>query len=142
MNKKGFTLTELLATITVLAIIITISVASYNTIQKNVLDQQYENLKSYILSGAEDYAHKNNFAPVNEKEEIHIYINVEKLIKQGIITADDQSGNIINPVDKTIMNDKCIKIDYINESRSYEASFEENETNCQTTLPHIVRTKK
>ena len=140
MNKKGFTLTELLGVIAILAIIITISVASYSGIQKNILNQQYQNVSNYILTGAEDYAHKNNFLPTNNKEQMIIYINVDALITRGIISADDESGKILNPIDKTEMNNLCIRIDYNSADRNYNANFEKNNTNCQgKTFPYIVR---
>ena len=140
MNKKGFTLTELLGVIAILAVIITIAVSSYNGIQKNILEQQYQNVTSYILTGAEDYAHKNNFEPTNNTEQMIIYMNVDALIKRGIISADDDSGKIFNPKDKTEMNNMCIRIDYNSKDRSYQATFEATNTNCQgKTFPYIVR---
>ena len=42
-NKKGFTLTELLAVIVILAIIIAIAVPSYMKIKKNIDENNYNN---------------------------------------------------------------------------------------------------
>ena len=60
MNKKGFTLVELLGVIVILAVIITIAVVSYTGIQDNIKDEQYKNVINYILTNANDYAQKNN----------------------------------------------------------------------------------
>lgn len=47
MNKKGFTLTELLAVIIILGVLIGIGVTSYINIKNNSLEKQKENVISY-----------------------------------------------------------------------------------------------
>lgn len=134
MNKKGFTLTELLGIIAILAIIITITVSSYAGIQNNILEKQYENTKKYILTGAIDYAHKNGFTPKGK----YIYISVKALIARGIISADDESGKIINPIDHSDMTNKCIKITYKSEDRSYSAEIEESNPKCNDNKVPVI----
>ena len=48
-NKKGFTLIELVATISILSVLLVIGVASYNTIiSKSKLEVALSNAKNYI----------------------------------------------------------------------------------------------
>lgn len=54
-NKKGFTLTELLATLIILGVIIAIAVPSYNNLSKRFRDNYYEKLNETILAGTKTY---------------------------------------------------------------------------------------
>ena len=94
MKKKGFTIIELLATILLLAIIITIAVNTILVINKKVREKQKDNLIEFIYVAAETYY---NNTKVDE-------VYVDTLIKEGLLTSDDNTGNIYNPVDNSIMN--------------------------------------
>ncbi len=47
MNKKGFTLIELIAVLVVLSILISASVMLFINIRKNILEKEYNNLVLY-----------------------------------------------------------------------------------------------
>lgn len=63
MNKKGFTLVELLAVIAILGIIASIAIVSYNAIVENTRNKSYKNYESSMKSSAMlyimDYGYKN-----------------------------------------------------------------------------------
>ncbi|MBE6140640.1 MAG: prepilin-type N-terminal cleavage/methylation domain-containing protein [Firmicutes bacterium] len=103
MDKKGFTLSELLATIVVLAIIMGLSLVAFGTVRENVGEKQYENLINYILNKGNEYA--------NELEETEtIYVSVDTLIEEGLIQADDDLGYIYDPRDHKVLNCYVLKI--------------------------------
>lgn len=54
-NKKGFTLTEILATIVILGIILAIAVPSYNALSKKFEKEYYDKLDKSVLSAAKSY---------------------------------------------------------------------------------------
>lgn len=56
MNRKGFTIVELMAVIVVLAIIITLAFASFKGIGERVRKEEYQNKISLIETKASDYA--------------------------------------------------------------------------------------
>ena len=61
MNKKGFTIVELLTVISILAIISSIAVVSYNAIVENTKTKSYENYELTMKSGAMMYVMDNGY---------------------------------------------------------------------------------
>jgi type IV pilus assembly protein PilA len=89
MNKKGFTLVELLATIVIMGIIIAIAVPSYIHITQSTKEKAYESKKEYIEAKAISYASENDLDPAT--------ITVADLINAGYIEADSD-GKFSNPL--------------------------------------------
>ena len=100
-NNKAFTLTELIAVIVILSILITLSVVVFMNIRRNTLEREYTNLVSYLETKAALYAKDTNITT----------ISVEDLIKEGYIKPDDQS-DIYDPRDNTSMNCYTLKMEY------------------------------
>ena len=86
-NKKGFTLVELIAVVVIVAVVIGIGVPVFINVRKNVLNNQFENVKTRIEAAAVKYANDTQI----------ITVSVGKLIEEGYLTADDQKA-IYNPV--------------------------------------------
>lgn len=59
INKKGFTLTEILAVIAILGVILAIAVPSYNSLSKKFEKEYYEKLEGSILAAAKSYYKEN-----------------------------------------------------------------------------------
>lgn len=59
INKKGFTLTEILAVIAILGVILAIAVPSYNSLSKKFEKAYYEKLEGSILAAAKSYYKEN-----------------------------------------------------------------------------------
>lgn len=119
MKNKGFTLTELIAVLVVLSVIILLSVGVYNNVRKNVLEGQYKNVLIRIENAAEEYANELQTTNV-------IYITVDELIKIGKLSPDDEDY-IYDPRDNTIMN--CYSVKIILEDDEYIASLDEKYEN-------------
>ncbi len=102
-KKKGFTLVELLATLTVLGLIIAISAVSYISIKDDSLKQDYNNLISYLETKASNYAKRTGIT----------LVTIEDLIKEGETLPDDET-DIYNPIDRTSLNCYTIKSEFIN----------------------------
>ena len=108
---------ELIAVIAILAVILLLSLGVFTTVQQSVLDSQYNNLIIDIESKAEDYARDIGTTDI-------LYINVDFLIKNGYIQADDDIY-IYDPRDNSIMN--CYKIHIMFADGQYTADFLEDE---------------
>lgn len=59
INKKGFTLTEILAVIAILGVILAIAVPSYNSLSKKFEKAYYEKLEGSVLAAAKSYYKEN-----------------------------------------------------------------------------------
>lgn len=126
MNKKGFTLVELLAVILILGVIMGIGATAVTNTKKKISEQQYENVINNILIKAEDYAHKNSFTK-------NIEITVQDLIDRGILVPGED-GIVTSPIDNSNIN--CYKItvtytkgervDGVTNPSTYEAAISDN----------------
>lgn len=137
MNKKGFTLTEIMAVVAIIAIIILIAVPSIIAINKNMNKRVYEQKKETIVAAAEIYANNN---PNLFSDSDRVYVYVYELIEKNYLSADvnnntsnctvvnnGNNGCMINPIDKTSMNGDYViitkqsvgvKVEYYNEVTS------------------------
>ena len=100
MNKKGFTLTELLATIVILSVVVTIAVPAVIGVSNMIKENMYKSKVKLILQNAKLYGEDND---VTSETRISVFDLCGKYI-----TKDDglQSGCLKNPKDNKLM-DSC-----------------------------------
>lgn len=101
INKKGFTLTEILAVIAILGVILAIAVPSYNSLSKKFEKAYYEKLDGSVLAAAKSYYKENAESRPAEL----LYSNVVTFSKlkenkniddiKGYKSVDDLKGRII-----------------------------------------------
>ena len=86
INKKGFTLTEILAVIAILGVILAIAVPSYNALSKKFEKEYYDKLEGSILAAAKSYWKDN---PDNRPKEYleSAYIELNDLITNKYIDS-------------------------------------------------------
>ena len=126
-NNKAFTLTELIAVIVILSILITLSVVVFMNIRRNTLEKEYNNLVSYLETKAALYAKDTGITT----------ISVEDLIKEGYIKPDDET-DIYDPRDNTSMNCYLIKMEY--KDGEYVAKLSDNFINEDGTCKEYTKT--
>ena len=88
MNKKGFTLVELIAIILVLSIILTVVFTSLSASNQNASESEYQNFISNLETAAETYANLPGiYKDIDErlKKGDNVQILVTDLINAGII---------------------------------------------------------
>lgn len=98
-NKNGFTLVELIAVVVIVAVVIGIGVPVFINVRKNVLNNQFENVKTRIETAAIKYANDTQI----------ITVSVGKLIEEGYLSPDDQKA-IYNPIDNSSLNCKIVEV--------------------------------
>ena len=100
LNKKGFTLVELLAVLVILAAIMGIAIPSITSSMERTKEKQNEEKKNMLESFAELYVsdHKNAiYNNLGASTECHISISTLK--SEGYLTSDadkDADGNTFN----------------------------------------------
>lgn len=100
MNNKGFTLVELLATVVILAIITSVAVVSVTRVSSAIRTKQRENTIIRIENAASKYAFDTG----------ETIVFVETLIEAGYLNSDNDEGNIIDPLNNTILNCYAVKM--------------------------------
>lgn len=125
-NKKGFTLVEVLAVITILGVIALIAVPVYIVINNNMKNKLYETKVGSIETAAELYAadNKDDLFTTGDTE----IITVGKLLNEKYLEnepeCEEKHGtgkDICNPKDNTSMKDIQIEIEKAN--RNYTANI-------------------
>ena len=132
-HKNGFTLIEVLISITIIGLIFAIGVPSYMMITKSVKTKSYENKVAYVLSKAELWASDTN----------RTVTNIAHLIEEGYVEADNEAGAYDNPIDDSSMLCYTIRVDF--ENNQYKAKLTEErycvyeELEKQTSIIELVK---
>lgn len=116
MNKKGFTIVELLVTIALLAIISTIAVMSITSFINKNKENNYEILKNTIIEASKEYVADNRYGDIQPS------ITAQYLLDNHYITnglTDPKTGQSID------LNSVVISISYQNKNYTYEVKQED-----------------
>ena len=127
MNKKGFTLVELMAVIAILGIILLIAVPSYLGVSKKIKADMWDNKMKMIETAVEMWVqdNKSDFCeydrPNNKWKATSDFrynklnssdYRISILIDEGYLSADDD-GRFINPIDnQNYSNDELCDTDF------------------------------
>lgn len=103
MNRKGFTLIELIATIALLAIIATISFVTISNVIKQSKVNDCHTLVNSIKAATNEYVSDNRYGNLDIDN-----FNASKLVDGNYLR-----GNIINPFTKETIGPSEVKINII-----------------------------
>ena len=112
--KKGFTLVEVLVTLAILTVLLLIAVPVYINVQSGINESVYQSKIKEVLSKAEAFASETN----------RIVFDVETLIEEGDILADNEIGEYIDP--RTGRDMRCDIIQLFYRNNRYEAIITES----------------
>ncbi|MBO5095602.1 MAG: type II secretion system protein [Bacilli bacterium] len=119
MNKKGFTLIELMAVIILLGVLSLIATVTINNTLKENKESACEIQVGNIKAGAENWASKNVFDLPNENGGT-VILTLKELKDAGFIDKD-----IKNPKTNELFDDSIqIKITKVDNSYTYEVGVE------------------
>ncbi len=111
MKRNGFTLVELLLSIVILGIIMSLAIPSINSISTAMRESQRKNTIKKIEIAASKYAFDTG----------ETIIFVDKLVTEGYIESDDEEGNIDDPINNSRMN--CYVVEMEKQSDYYNATL-------------------
>lgn len=110
MNKKGFTLVEIIAVIGLLSIIIVIAVPAITNLRQNTLEREDEAQKNSIESAAVYYIQDTTFKSSVTIQELLQNNYLDPTYKNGQNGCTETYGCVIKPSDGTKLNSKTISI--------------------------------
>ena len=128
MNRKGFTLIELIVTIALLAVVSIISFVSITNIINDSKEKNCNNLVKSIKSATKDYISDNRYTD-------KLYM-IDGSIKTEFDTSDISkylNGDLVNPYDnKTINDDIIIRVEYNSDNTPKNISlfYNNSEIDC------------
>lgn len=116
MNKKAFTLIELLAVIVILGIIATITVPTIVGLINNAKEDTLEEQKNVIINAADRWGTDN----VRKLPKTSCYLEIDFLKQEGYISSDK---DIIDPTTNEEMTG-CVKVTYDGSKKQYKYTYE------------------
>lgn len=123
MNKKGYTMIELLILIIGMGIVTAIVLATTSYSLKDHSDEYYDQKVHAILRQAESYAKTLD----NLKEEKNLVITVNDLVESGYYVADSKDNKVSDPRNsKANLNAYKIKITYEDDGKIKASMIEED----------------
>lgn len=119
MNRKGFTLVELIAVITIMSLIAIITTPAYDSISKSIKTRNYESkkntIKAHTLSYVEKYLKNEVYDGTSTGTKSKtLCFSVNYLIRNGIISSDSETDEYIenNVTGEKYRNEIFIKVIY------------------------------
>lgn len=109
MNKKGFTLTELLASITILALISTIAGFTYTKIMKDNKIEQCNQKVLFIEKQAIKYASDDQDRIPSLRNGVvdnDDNVSISELVQSGYLFDGGDEDDILNPINNTKFSGK------------------------------------
>ena len=136
INKKGFTLVEIIITLAIVITITTVAVGSYIGISKNKKKEEWSLVKKQIETAAEQYISTNKYMYEDlDSNGLSAYISV------GTLVETDYLNKVVDPETKKEL-DKCALVEVkISSSGKYTATYigkTDDDTNCSNTNKSIV----
>lgn len=101
MNKKGFTLVEVLVVIVIMSIVATSSVVMYNKSIERRKREEFYSLCEKMEVAAEAYVYDNDISITNTTSQCKV--TLANLQSEFLI--DD---NLVNPITNAIVSDVCV----------------------------------
>ena len=115
MNKKAFTLIELLAVIVILGILATIAVPTIVGVINNSKESTLDEQKNVIENAASNWG-TDNFRKLPSTS---CYLSIDFLRKEGYLESDK---DVIDPTTDEEMKG-CVKVEYESENNQYKYTY-------------------
>lgn len=138
LNKKGFTLVELIATIVVLALVVSISAYAITNIINSAKEKNYELLIKNIKDASETYYQECKYSDITCNDTVTLQYLVDYGYLKGNGTEDNEIDNkidnkmkIVNPKNNKDIGECSISVKYEDGKLTIE-SMSDNDL-CPTT---------
>ena len=128
INKKGFTLVEIIITLAIVITITTVAVGSYIGISSQKKKEEWKLVQEQIETAAEQYFSSNKYLYEDLTDGITAYISVGTLVKS------DYLNKVVNPISKKEVP-SCSLVEVEIKNGKYIGKYDENEDtiNCKAS---------
>ncbi len=127
-NNKGFTLIEILATISILVIIVSIALPSIISMKDRNIEKNEENIKEIITTAAEVYIYTYNY-DIDYESTNNSCIAIEELLRKQLITSNNQIEEIKDKYIQLSKNGNDIVYEITNTCRGTSLVYDESSEN-------------
>ena len=133
LNRKGFTLVELIATILILALVVGIGSYTITQIIKSSKEKNYQLLISEIKNAVEEYHIECNYGEESDScdSEFTLGFLVSNGYLKGNLATEGGSLELVNPLDDKVITE-C-KISYLYSDGKYVITSNSSENFCPST---------
>lgn len=140
INNYGFTLVELIVTIVLLVLVMSIGAYSITGIVKNSKEKDYELLVREIKNASEDYYLECKYGDVDDLitgcDNLSDGVSLGNLVMFGYLTGNgkdnDDKNTLVNPNDGNSITECIIKIIYDNDSGKVNVIADNPTGSCPT----------
>ena len=147
MNKKGFTLVEILSVLVLIGLLLGLAIPGINKISSNMKKKSYSKKVSLVESAAELWGQDNKTllqsssdCEIKGGEKVSCYkITVGSLIENNYLDSDRNSGEYISPLDNSDMRNQCVYV-YKKNNRVY--SYYSKNNNCLNDVDRLLLEKE
>ena len=147
MNKKGFTLVEILSVLVLIGLLLGLAIPGINKISSNMKKKSYSKKVSLVESAAELWGQDNKTllqsssdCEIKGGEKVSCYkITVGSLIENNYLDSDRNSGEYISPLDNSDMKNQCVYV-YKKNNRVY--SYYSKNNNCLNDVDRLLLEKE
>ena len=128
VDKRGFTLVEIIITLAIVITITTVAIGSYIGISDKKKKEEWRLVKNQIETAAEQYFSSNKYLYEGLTDGVKAYISVGTLVKS------DYLNKVVNPTNKKEVP-ACSLVEVEIENGKYVGKYDDNEDkiNCNVS---------
>ena len=134
MEKKAFTLVELIAVVAILGLIALVVYPSVGSVIRNAREETYNDQVSVVINAAKNWS-INNATKLSDDGSIYS-LSVDTLLEEGYITNDE----VKDPRDSSKNLEGIVEIKYNNDTKSYDYTYNDEPSETENIAMNLSDT--
>ena len=134
MEKKAFTLVELIAVVAILGLIALVVYPAVGSVIRNAREETYNDQVSVVINAAKNWS-INNATKLSDDGSIYS-LSVDTLLEEGYITNDE----VKDPRDSSKNLEGTVEIKYNNDTKSYDYTYNDEPSETENIAMNLSDT--